>query len=61
MKSEAKKDDVDEELAKYDGKWAVEAAEEGSLKGDLGLVLKVSMSGNFGVTGRVGRRGKGRG
>lgn len=40
VKSEAKKDDVDEELAKYDGKWAVEAAEEGSLKGDLGLVLK---------------------
>ncbi|XP_071847456.1 calnexin-like [Apostichopus japonicus] len=38
-KSDAKKDGVEDEIAKYDGKWEVESA-EGSLEGDLGLVLK---------------------
>lgn len=39
--SEAKKDGVDEELAKYDGEWAIEEPEEQPLIGDMGLVLKV--------------------
>ncbi|PIK47570.1 putative calnexin [Apostichopus japonicus] len=34
-----KEDGVEDEIAKYDGKWEVESA-EGSLEGDLGLVLK---------------------
>ncbi|GFX54010.1 hypothetical protein TNCV_1155411 [Trichonephila clavipes] len=38
--SEAKKEGTDENIAKYDGKWAVEEAEKNGLKGDLGLVLK---------------------
>jgi calnexin len=40
IRSLAKKDDVDEVLAKYDGKWAVEPSLDAVLKGDLGLVLK---------------------
>ena len=39
--SKAKKDGVDEELSKYDGKWSVEEPETQPLIGDLGLVLKV--------------------
>uniref|UniRef100_A0A3Q3GZA4 Calnexin n=1 Tax=Kryptolebias marmoratus TaxID=37003 RepID=A0A3Q3GZA4_KRYMA len=38
--SKAKKDDADEEIAKYDGKWAVEEMKDGKLPGDKGLVLK---------------------
>ncbi|RZF38694.1 hypothetical protein LSTR_LSTR003500 [Laodelphax striatellus] len=40
IKSEAKKDGIDESIAKYDGEWSVEAAQRNALKGDLGLVLK---------------------
>lgn len=40
MQSEAKKDDISEEIAKYDGVWAVEAPQRQILKSDLGLVLK---------------------
>lgn len=40
IKSEAKKDGVDENIAKYDGVWAVEPAERLALTGDRGLVLK---------------------
>ncbi|KAL4229932.1 hypothetical protein ACF0H5_010323 [Mactra antiquata] len=38
--SEAKKDDVEEDIAKYDGKWSLEEPKESSLEGDVGLVLK---------------------
>ncbi|KAL3215902.1 hypothetical protein MRX96_033374 [Rhipicephalus microplus] len=38
--SEAKKDGAEESLAKYDGKWEVEASSKSHLRGDLGLVLK---------------------
>ncbi|KAG8230108.1 hypothetical protein J437_LFUL007652 [Ladona fulva] len=38
--SEAKKDDTDENIAKYDGKWDLEAAQRHPMRGDLGLVLK---------------------
>ncbi|KAK4002880.1 calnexin isoform X2 [Daphnia magna] len=40
VRSQAKKDGADEEIAKYDGKWAVEGLLKDGLKGDLGLVLK---------------------
>ncbi|XP_026477958.1 calnexin-like isoform X2 [Ctenocephalides felis] len=41
IRSEAKKEgDLDEELAKYDGVWEVEAPQKQLMKGDLGLVLK---------------------
>ncbi|XP_076055106.1 calnexin-like isoform X2 [Oratosquilla oratoria] len=40
IKSEAKKDDVDEIIAKYDGVWSVEPVERDALAGDRGLVLK---------------------
>ncbi|XP_042348876.1 calnexin [Plectropomus leopardus] len=38
--SSAKKDDADEDIAKYDGKWAVEEMKDSKLPGDQGLVLK---------------------
>ncbi|XP_050416905.2 calnexin isoform X1 [Patella vulgata] len=38
--SEAKKDNTDETIAKYDGKWSVEEPSENPLVGDLGLILK---------------------
>ncbi|XP_075961413.1 calnexin isoform X1 [Anarhichas minor] len=38
--SSAKKDDTDEDIAKYDGKWAVEDMKDSKLPGDKGLVLK---------------------
>ncbi|XP_040029354.1 calnexin isoform X1 [Gasterosteus aculeatus] len=38
--SVAKKEDADEDIAKYDGKWAVEEMKESKLPGDKGLVLK---------------------
>lgn len=39
-RSQAKKEDVDEDIAKYDGKWSLEEPKDSSLLGDLGLVLK---------------------
>lgn len=40
IKSRARKDGVDDSVAKYDGEWSVEETKENSLQGDLGLVLK---------------------
>jgi hypothetical protein len=40
VKSESKKEEVDEDIAKYDGEWNIEAGQENPLKGDLGLSLK---------------------
>lgn len=40
VKSKAKKDDVDETIAKYDGEWSIEPSSDAVLEGDLGLVLK---------------------
>ena len=39
-KSQAKKDDIAEEIAKYDGKWNWEAPQRIVWKNDIGLVLK---------------------
>ena len=38
--SKASKDGVDEEIAKYDGRWEVAAVEASSLPGDLSLIMK---------------------
>ncbi|KAK3910332.1 Calnexin, partial [Frankliniella fusca] len=38
--SEAKKEGIDEDIAKYDGVWEIEAPVRDGLVGDLGLVLK---------------------
>ncbi|XP_046747740.1 calnexin isoform X1 [Diprion similis] len=38
--SEAKKDDTDEEISKYDGIWKLEEASKYAQEGDTGLVLK---------------------
>uniref|UniRef100_A0A4W3HF54 Calnexin n=1 Tax=Callorhinchus milii TaxID=7868 RepID=A0A4W3HF54_CALMI len=38
--SRAKKEDTDEDISKYDGKWEVEEMRETNLAGDKGLVLK---------------------
>ncbi|KAL1506401.1 hypothetical protein ABEB36_005771 [Hypothenemus hampei] len=40
VRSEAKKDGIDEDIAKYDGQWSIESPQKDGLKGDLGLVLK---------------------
>ncbi|XP_050074137.1 calnexin [Anopheles maculipalpis] len=40
VKSKAKKDDAAEEVAKYDGEWAVEQPQRPILANDYGLVLK---------------------
>jgi len=40
LKSKAKKEGVDETIAKYDGTWAVESSTDSVLEGDKGLVLK---------------------
>ena len=40
VKSQAKKDDIAEEIAKYDGEWSVESPQRSLLENDLGLVLK---------------------
>jgi hypothetical protein len=40
LKSKAKKEDVEEVIAKYDGMWAVEPSGDSPLEGDKGLVLK---------------------
>ncbi|XP_059919812.1 calnexin isoform X1 [Gadus macrocephalus] len=38
--SKAKKEDIDEDIAKYDGQWSVEDMKDSKLPGDKGLVLK---------------------
>lgn len=38
--SQAKKEGIEEDLAKYDGVWEVEAPRRDALRNDLGLVLK---------------------
>ncbi|MGH0133007.1 UNVERIFIED_CONTAM: hypothetical protein FKN15_015290 [Acipenser sinensis] len=38
--SKTMKDDTDDEIAKYDGKWEVEPLKENTVPGDKGLVLK---------------------
>lgn len=43
MLSKAKKEGVDEDIAKYDGKWSVEEPTDNPLRGDVGLVLKVCL------------------
>ncbi len=40
VKSKAKKNDVDEAIAKYEGEWSIEASSDAVLEGDKGLVLK---------------------
>ncbi|XP_057364963.2 calnexin-like isoform X2 [Daphnia carinata] len=40
VRSQAKKEGIDEDIAKYDGKWAIEGLLKDGLKGDMGLVLK---------------------
>jgi len=40
IKSQAKKDDIAEEIAKYDGIWNLESPTRNILENDLGLVLK---------------------
>lgn len=40
VKSSAKKEGISEDIAKYDGKWAIEAPQRDALTGDKGLVLK---------------------
>ncbi|KAI5107760.1 calmegin precursor [Silurus meridionalis] len=40
IKSKTMKEDTDDDIAKYDGKWEVEALKENKVPGDLGLVLK---------------------
>lgn len=40
VRSNAKKEDISEDIAKYDGEWAVEPPQREGLAGDLGLVLK---------------------
>jgi len=41
VESEATKDGVDADIAKYDGEWAVESPTVGGFKEDRGLVMKV--------------------
>ncbi|KAI0216388.1 Calnexin [Lamellibrachia satsuma] len=40
VKSEAKKDGVEDNIARYDGEWKLEEPKENALKGDFGIVLK---------------------
>ena len=40
VKSTAKKDGVEDAIAKYDGEWSIEASTDSVLDGNLGLVLK---------------------
>uniref|UniRef100_A0A4W4HHC3 Calnexin n=1 Tax=Electrophorus electricus TaxID=8005 RepID=A0A4W4HHC3_ELEEL len=48
--SQAKKDGIDEEIAKYDGKWEVEEMKDTKLPGDKGLVLK-SRAKHYAISG----------
>jgi calnexin len=40
IKSKAKKEDVDESIAKYEGEWSIESSSDAVFEGDRGLVLK---------------------
>ncbi|CAF0798074.1 unnamed protein product, partial [Brachionus calyciflorus] len=40
IRSRAKKDGVEDEIAKYDGEWSIESSGDSVLEGDKGLVLK---------------------
>ncbi|RZC35002.1 Calreticulin domain containing protein, partial [Asbolus verrucosus] len=40
IKSQAKKEGISEDIAKYDGEWQIETSQKDSLAGDRGLVLK---------------------
>lgn len=42
VKSQAKKDDVDEILAKYDGEWGIEIPQSSVYNDDYALILKVN-------------------
>lgn len=44
MKSQAKKDGVDESLAKYDGEWGLEIPQSSVYSDDYALILKVNNS-----------------
>ncbi|NP_001080326.1 calnexin S homeolog isoform X1 [Xenopus laevis] len=50
--SKAKKDDTDEEIAKYDGKWEVTEMKDTKLPGDLGLVL-MSRAKHHAIAGKL--------
>ncbi|XP_063237452.1 calnexin [Bacillus rossius redtenbacheri] len=52
--SEAKKEGIDDDIAKYDGKWSVETPQKNSMKGDLGLVLK-SKAKHAAISSRLNR------
>ena len=39
-RSQAKKDDTEDSIAKYDGVWAVEPLAKDALTGDMGLVMQ---------------------
>ncbi|KAK6475859.1 calnexin-like [Huso huso] len=52
--SKAKKEDADEEIAKYDGQWAVEEMKSSRLPGDKGLVLK-SRAKHHAISGKLKR------
>lgn len=54
IRSQAKKDDIAEEIAKYDGIWEVEAPQRSILNGDLGLVLK-SKAKHAAISSRLNR------
>ena len=43
IRSEAKRDGVDEHIAKYDGQWAFEVPSASVFSDDFALVLKVKM------------------
>lgn len=40
IKSQTKKEGISEDIAKYDGEWAIESPQRDGLIGDMGLVLK---------------------
>uniref|UniRef100_A0A8R1E4B3 Uncharacterized protein n=1 Tax=Caenorhabditis japonica TaxID=281687 RepID=A0A8R1E4B3_CAEJA len=44
IKSLAKKDDVDSDIAKYNGEWSIGAPSKVSIEGDLGLIVKTKSS-----------------
>ncbi|XP_075458149.1 calnexin [Ascaphus truei] len=50
--SKAKKDDTDEDIAKYDGKWEVADMKETKLQGDKGLVL-MSRAKHHAIAGKL--------
>lgn len=54
IRSQAKKDDTADEIAKYDGEWAVELPQRPLLPNDLGLVLK-SKAKHAAISSRLSR------